>query len=352
MYAKYIFIFLLTLAIISMSCQLTSELSTEPPTSTLGFRETKTMEAKAQLTFDAQATTDAKQTADMASTTNAEATLEAIQSATVEVRDTQLSYMAATNDAAKLKQTEEQALKLPNSTQIQDTPKLEVEMVLVPAGEFMMGSMNGNSDEILKVVYIDDFYIDLTEVTNIMYTICVHEGGCQPPFMNGSFSREDYYGNPLYDDYPVIYVNWDQATAYCEWRGTRLPTEAEWEKAALGTERRTYPWGEEIDCTKANFNLCVGDTSQVGSYPDGHSPYGLQDMAGNVAEWVADWYSDYYYSISPYENPQGPDSGEYRVVRGGSWNSDIWYLRGSSRRTGNFPTFTRHFLGFRCARSP
>ena len=268
MYAKYILIFLLTLAIISMSCQLTSELSTEPPTSTLGFRETKTMEAKAQLTFDAQATTDAKQTADMASTTN-----------------------------------------LPNSTHSQATPQLAVEMVLVPAGEFMMGSMNGNSDEILKVVYIDDFYIDLTEVTNIMYTICVHEGGCQPPFMNGSFSREDYYGNPLYDDYPVIYVNWDQATAYCEWRGTRLPTEAEWEKAALGTERRTYPWGEEIDCTKANFNLCVGDTSQVGSYPDGHSPYGLQDMAGNVAEWVADWYSDYYYSISPYENPQGPDSG-------------------------------------------
>lgn len=225
-------------------------------------------------------------------------------------------------------------------------------MIFVPAGEFTMGSNTGRSDEQpVHRVHLDAFWIDQTEVTNAMYAKCVADGDCDSPSSSSSYTHDSYYGNPTYDDYPVIYVNWSQAAAYCKWAGRELPTEAQWEKAARGTDGRTYPWGEGINCDKANYTIsCVGDTSEVGSYSNGASIYGALDMAGNVWEWVNDWYGDTYYASSPSSNPSGPASGQYRVLRGGSW---IW-IDGSARSAGHLwfnPTVTAFYLGFRCSLS-
>jgi serine/threonine protein kinase len=212
------------------------------------------------------------------------------------------------------------------------TDDYNVEMVLAPAGAFEMGSRNGDFDESpVHTVRLDDYYIDKYEVTNELYARCVQAGECQPPSSSSSYTHDSYYGNPEFDDYPVIWVDWQQAQTFCQWRGARLPSEAEWEKAARGTHGRTYPWGEGFDCTKANYGGCSGDTEQVGAFPDGASPYGALDMAGNVWEWVADWYDDNYYSISPSENPAGPASGQYRVLRGGSWSHGAVYVRTALR---------------------
>ncbi len=231
-------------------------------------------------------------------------------------------------------------------------------MVPVEAGEFLMGSTDadkdaGSDEKPQHVVYLDTFYIDLTEVTNAMYRACVEAGSCAPPEQTKSSTHDDYYGNPDFDDYPVIYVNWSQAVAYCAWRGARLPTEAEWEKAARGADGRTYPWGEEIDCTRANYggaSGCTGDFAKVGSYPDGASPYGLLDMAGNVWEWVNDWYLDIFYEVSPFKNPKGPPSGERRIARGGSWNAGAILMRVANRQYFA-PSYSDGYLGLRCARS-
>ncbi|MDQ3005524.1 MAG: SUMF1/EgtB/PvdO family nonheme iron enzyme, partial [Chloroflexota bacterium] len=239
-----------------------------------------------------------------------------------------------------------------------------VVMSFVPAGEFTMGSDETKSTDDMDEkpahkVNLDAFYIDKYEVTNKLYKDCVTAGACQPPLNFHSFTRSIYYDSPQFDNYPVLYVSWNMAKTYCEWRGAQLPTEAQWEKAARGTDVRTYPWGEGISCDKANYwpkdEACIGDTTQVGTYESNVSPYGVYDMAGNVMEWVEDWYSPTYYRDSPASNPLGSDSssGEERAIRGGSWMSSDKDVRTASRHWDwNSFDYVPHYtqaLGFRCA---
>jgi eukaryotic-like serine/threonine-protein kinase len=237
-----------------------------------------------------------------------------------------------------------------------------VEMALLPAGEFLMGANDSdpdaNTDEKPQhQVTLDAYYIDVYEVTNASYALCVQDGACTEPYYKASYMRSEYYGNPQYDNYPVIWVDWNQAEAFCEWRGGVLPTEAQWEKAARGPDGRLYPWGDEVpDCTRANYwgqsGGCVGDTSPVGSYPLGASPSGLMDMIGNVREWVMDWYNEYYYGIqSKWINPLGPESGHYRVLRGGSLVNLQKAIRCTSRY-GATVDLRDDNVGFRCSRTP
>jgi formylglycine-generating enzyme required for sulfatase activity len=222
-------------------------------------------------------------------------------------------------------------------------------MVLVRAGGFPMGSQAGDANERpVHTVYLDAFWIDRTEVTNAQYRGCVDGGACSPPANRGSYSHDSYFDDPAFDGFPVINVDWMQASAYCAWTGARLPTEAEWEKAARGDDGRTFPWGEELDCTAANYSDCGGDVVRAGSAPSGASPYGALDMAGNVWEWVADWYSGDYYANSPERNPTGPDAGEEKVLRGGSWDSD-WYGIRATVRFRFSPDDRSGISGFRCA---
>jgi serine/threonine protein kinase/formylglycine-generating enzyme required for sulfatase activity len=245
------------------------------------------------------------------------------------------------------------------NTQPTDTPSPSAPpgMVYVPAGEFIMGSDEGDSHEQpVHTVYLDAFYIDKYEVTNAQYRKCVEAGACDAP-------SPTYYDDADYAQHPVVLVSWDDAHDYCRWAGKRLPTEAEWEKAARGKDRQVYPWGNTFDGSKLNFcdkncshswkDASVDDgythTAPVGSYPAGASPYGALDMAGNVREWVADWYDQGYYSQSPYRNPKGPESGQERVVRGSSWITSEDTIRAAFR--GHVTNRGDDALGFRCARS-
>jgi formylglycine-generating enzyme required for sulfatase activity len=235
-------------------------------------------------------------------------------------------------------------------------------MVFIPAGNFKMGcdqAHNGgelcNGDELLHTVYLDAYQIDKNLVTTTQYAQCVAAGHCTAPGDTSSNLRLSYYGNSSYSNYPVIHVNWDQSNAYCAWAGKRLPSEAEWEKAARGSsDTRAYPWGDATPtCALANSNYCVNDTSAVGSYPSGASPYGVLDMAGNVWEWVNDWFDSSYYSVSPPSNPPGPTTSPYngRVLRGGYWYDNAYGLRVADRHYYN-PTYQGYIVGFRCAARP
>jgi formylglycine-generating enzyme required for sulfatase activity len=252
------------------------------------------------------------------------------------------------------------------------TGKDGMTLLQVPAGEFKMGTDHGDTkEEPLHTVYLDNFWIDQTEVTNAMFAKCVQDTVCDQPSRTDSATHDSYFGNPDYDNYPVIHVSWNDANAYCSWADRRLPTEAEWEKAARGGDARNYPWGNnEPNESLLNGNGTVGDTTTVGSYPRGISPYYALDMAGNVSEWVADWYRELYYTSHPKSNPPGPEQGSARVIRGGSWAPNICldyfgqifnceetysYRESISvyvwRRRWDSPNVASPYYGFRCAMS-
>jgi formylglycine-generating enzyme required for sulfatase activity/DNA-binding CsgD family transcriptional regulator len=240
-------------------------------------------------------------------------------------------------------------------------------LVFIPAGEFKMGSTKVDDPQALDeelpqhIVYLDDYWIDQTEVTNAQYAMCVASGYCTKPNDIISLSRSSYYDNQQYANYPVIFVSWSQAVDYCTWAGRRLPTEAMWEKAARGPDGFIYPWGNIFDGTKLNYcdiNCINGwkderyddgylDTSPVGDYQAGVSIYGAYDMAGNVYEWVADWFEP--YRRIEQVNPTGPLSGSEHVIRGGSWGDDAVHIRSAIRSHSNVPD-SSNFIGFRCAR--
>ncbi|MCB0174490.1 MAG: SUMF1/EgtB/PvdO family nonheme iron enzyme [Anaerolineae bacterium] len=249
-----------------------------------------------------------------------------------------------------------------------------VELVCVPAGEFLMGAaetdLQADDDEKPQhQVYLDAFWIDRTEVTNANFLKCIDEGACQPEiFELSALTYTPYAVHPDYQDFPVLLYEVDVAAAYCQWAGRRLPTEAEWEKAARGTDGRRYPWGNtDLDCTKASYFGCENTlkpydatgprcgyssycrTTRVDDYLAGASPYGALNMVGNVWEWVADKYSPTYYAHSPSQNPTGPSEGEFGVRRGGGTKSLSSDLRVTSRASGQGHHYFDGQMGFRCA---
>jgi formylglycine-generating enzyme required for sulfatase activity len=216
-------------------------------------------------------------------------------------------------------------------------------LAYVPAAEFAMGSGAGDTPE--HNVALDGFWIQQTKVTNGMYAQCVGAGTCTPPTQE---IGAPVYTNTDFASYPVVGISWDQANAYCAWTGGRLPTEAEWELAARGTDGREFPWGNDGGaCDFLNFAGCINHATNVTDYGEGRSPYGLYDMAGNVFEWVADWYSESYYGESPSLNPNGPASGESRVIRGSSFETEP-EIAASAIRHFNAPSNPRRDVGFRC----
>jgi formylglycine-generating enzyme required for sulfatase activity len=257
------------------------------------------------------------------------------------------------------------------------SPTDGMKLIGIPAGGFWMGS---DKDDVFaepdewpqRRVQLAGYWMDETEVTNAEYARCVSAGACTPPpTVFGAFSPHAYYGEAAYDDYPVVNVTWEQASQYCTWAGRRLPTEAEWEKAARGVSGRRFPWEWIGVADPEKLNFCdqrcdfvwhvadvddgYAETAPVGSYPKGASPYKVLDMAGNVWEWTADWYGAGYYKEGPARDPLGPDTGIWRVVRGGSWldgvrGRTLVYAR-SANRYYQFPDTARSDIGFRCVLS-
>jgi len=223
-------------------------------------------------------------------------------------------------------------------------------MVYIPAGEFYMGEPDEGNSSPLHKVSLDAYWIDQTDVTNAMYAKCVQGKKCALPVY--SDQPESHFTNPAYSNHPVVFVTWYDAMNYCQWAGRRLPTEAEWEKAARGVDWRKFPWGETSpNKSLLNYSNIISDTTSVGAYPLGSSPYGVLDMAGNVRQWIADWFDANYYRQSPSYNPQGPATGDKRVLRGGSF-MDIAYGVRVTRRFEHQPDSPGINRGFRCAAFP
>jgi len=233
-------------------------------------------------------------------------------------------------------------------------------MVRIPAGEFLMGSEASDDEKPVQRIYLDTYYIDKYEVTNLQFCVFLNERGnqekdgvlwlnidsssCLIEYQNGQYQPKSGY-----EHHPVIYVNWYGARAYVEWAGKRLPTEAEWEKSARGgLAGKTYPWGEGIDSQKANCDYTVGETTLVGDYPP--NGYGLFDMAGNVWEWCFDGYDENYYATSSSRNPQGSADSPWRVRRGGDWMDSLTSARCANRGYA-VPWHRDDNLGFRCVQS-
>jgi eukaryotic-like serine/threonine-protein kinase len=270
------------------------------------------------------------------------------------------------------------------STQMSD--KDGMTLLYVPGGQFIMGSNGGDNDEKPPhEVTLSAFWIDRTEVTNAMFKRFVDDTGYKtdaekigtgyvfdPAARLWNPTNDTDWQHPLgpssnlsgLDTHPVVQVSWNDAKAYCEWAGRRLPTEAEWERVARGTDGRSYPWGNqevagnllnfadrnlEVDWADKNVNDGYRFTAPVGQYPDGASPYGALDMAGNVWEWVADWYGEAYYASSPDRDPAGATTGNVRIFRGGGWNDGAANVRAADRY-GLSPDGRGHNGGFRCAR--
>jgi formylglycine-generating enzyme required for sulfatase activity len=242
------------------------------------------------------------------------------------------------------------------------TEKEQALMVYVPVGVFLMGTSEADlelykhlfplrplsrfdNERPQREVFLDAFYIDRLEVTNRQYKKFLAETGYVP---------KRYLDRPPFNEsqLPAVILEWVDAVAYTQWAGKRLPTEAEWEKAARGTDGRIWPWGNEWDASKLSGNDGTGlqdgykETAPVGRFPQGASPYGVLDMAGNLWEWVADWYDPRYYQYAPNRNPKGPETGDGHVLRGGGWAENLDFTRCASRKGGNPGSLLR---GFRCA---
>ena len=279
-----------------------------------------------------------------------------------------------------------------NYEQSVEQPDLK-NMVFIPAGEFLMGSLEGEGafdERPQHKVYLDDFYIDKYEVTIAEFKEFVEATGYVTDaerkgfgevwnpktywywrarnFNGASWESPNKYGDEPHPeawendyiadklDYPVVQVSWNDAQAYAAWVNKRLPTEAEWEKAAKGTDGRRWPWGNvfnpKIEDITVHTNINNDVLISVGCFPTGASPYGVYNLAGNAQEWVADWYAPDYYTLTPKNNPEGPNTCRFRVLRGGSWKHVKAHHVLNTCRSFQMPNYSSNFVGFRCAWSP
>jgi formylglycine-generating enzyme len=224
------------------------------------------------------------------------------------------------------------------------------DMVTIPAGPFLRGTTSGGFDEQpQRTIYLDTFSIDRYEVTNHQYQQFALATGHRKAGPPSRYAKS--IGRMRGPNQPIVYVSWDDATEYCRWKGKRIPTEAEWEKAMRGPDGRLWPWGNQEKPNGANWARVQDGydvTARVGTFQTDKSPYGVMDGAGNVMEWVADWYQEGYYKEAPDTNPPGPEFGTYRVMRGGGYTTTGVDLRITSR-SRMVPDFRDETIGFRCA---
>jgi iron(II)-dependent oxidoreductase len=229
-------------------------------------------------------------------------------------------------------------------------------MAFVPAGEFIMGSDSDFENERPKhEVFLDAFYIDLFEVTNAQYKEFIDATEYAVPYVTAFWAEPFNWRNNTYPrgkgDHPVVLVNWFDAAAYAKWAKKRLPTEAEWEKAARGDDGRVWPWGKTWDVNNCNIRESfINMTQPVNSFEEGKSPYGCYNMAGNAMEWTDDWYWEDYYKNAPESNPPGPATGTLKVLRGGAWDSNINLYARAGYRFYLPPNEKKADIGFRCAK--